>query len=210
MPPQVRNMKALSGSLNVVPTFRDLTSNSIFFPALESSFSKKSNLLLKIPIKEGVLVTVQGISGALLAVITNLIFVTGGGMNNSTSLSITSSQLLVQTTTCEFWERAQAAYVEELRQCHLFKIGSKGSKNTSNAKKYSWHLILAQSLLQSSSGYLWSTAEPTQSRAEQSVIGRCQKGGSKRGEWGVELQGESLLDSKAAAQDFSHAALLCS
>lgn len=131
-------------------------------------------------------------------------------MNNSTSLSIISSQLLVQTTTSEFWERAQAAYVEELRQCQLFKIGSKGSKNTSNTRKYSWYLILAQSLLQSSWGYLWSTAEPTQSRAEQSMIRGGQKGGSKRGEWDVELQGESLLDSKAAAQDFSHAALLCS
>lgn len=102
-------------------------------------------------------------------------------------------------------------HVEELRQCQLFKIGSKGSKSFSKSRKYSWHLIPCQS----PSKLLGVAVEHSRARTGQSRTGydwgrpegRQQE---RRGEWDVELQGQSLLDSKAAAQDFSHAALLCS
>lgn len=135
--------------------------------------SKKSNLLLKILIEERVLITVQGISGILLAAIINLAFVTGGGMSNSTSLSITSCQLLVHLSS---GNGSGKKYIEELKQCQFFKVGSKGSKNISKARKYSWYLMPAQSPLKLL-GYLWSTAEPTQSRAERGEAERERRGG---------------------------------
>lgn len=91
---------------------------------------------------------------------------------------------------------SSSKYVEELRQCQLFKIGRKGSKNICKAIKYFWHLILAESLLQSSCGYLWSTAEPTQSTTEQSMVGRGQKGGSRRAEWDWSCRESPCLTQK--------------
>lgn len=133
-------------------------------------------------------------------------------MNNSTSLSIPSSQLLVQPTASEFWKWAQAATnmlrnsdnVNSLRQV------TRETKVFPKQENIPGTLFRVRVSCKALGGNLWSTAEPAQGRAEQDVIGGGQKGGSRGGEWDVELQGQSSLDSKAAAQDFSRAALLCS
>lgn len=84
MPSQLRVMKALPGSLNLVPTFRGLTSDSwgFFAPDLESTNNRKSKLLLKVSGKEGVFITEQGISSVLLTEISNLVFVAERRLNN--------------------------------------------------------------------------------------------------------------------------------